>query len=65
MRGGAHPDVQLGACALAVEHVRARVLLRAWGLRGALSRLRRNHRRVAPWMLAVRLAMVLAEAPEG
>ena len=65
MRGGTHPDVQLGACALAVERVRAGVLLRAWGLRGALTRLRRTHRRAAPWMLAVRLAMVLAASPEG
>lgn len=62
---GDHADVQLVACGLSLERSGALLLLRRHGLRGALSRARRTHRRAPPWMLAVRLAMVLVGSPEA
>lgn len=62
---GDHADVQMVACGLSLERSRALLLLRRHGLRGALSRARRTHRRAPPWMLAVRLAMVLVASPEA
>ncbi len=64
-KDGSHPDVQVAACGLVLERKRALHLLRRYGLRGALSRVRRTHRRAPPWMLAVRLAMVLVASPEA
>jgi hypothetical protein len=60
-----HADVQLVACGLSLERSRAGFLLARHGLAGALSRARRTHRRAPPWMLAVRLSMVLMSAPEA
>lgn len=63
--GATHADVQLMACGLSLERSQAVFLLARHGIAGALSRVRRTHRRAPPWMLAVRLSMVLIQSPEA